>query len=254
VSKRFADWAITFPFMLCFFAVLLVFDPIQRIARLFGQHPQEIAAGWLQVWLVRCLYVTGARIRVERSPSIQENTPYLILANHQSMFDIPFAGSLLFSNFPKYVSKKSLAKWLPSISYNLRRGGNALIERGDREQAIQKIRELGQRARERNVSVLIYPEGTRARAGELQPFKPGGALALLETAPKIDIVPMAVDNSWKLLRHNLLPVPFGLELRVWIGDPIARHPGEDPLALIAEVRSGIEKTLDRWRAGENAKA
>jgi len=53
-----------------------------------------------------------------------------------------------------------------------------------------------------------------------------------------------------LLRHNLRPVPFGIQLKVWIGDPIARRADEDPAELIHEVRSQIEKTLERWRGGE----
>jgi len=254
VVKRAVDWAITLPFVLSFVVVLLVFDPIQRVARLFGQRPQEIAAGWLQVWLVRSLYVSGARLSVERSPAVEKNTPYIIVSNHQSMFDIPFAGSLLFSNFPKYVSKKSLARWLPSISYNLRRGGNALIERSDRDQATKAIRKLGEYAQRRGVSALIYPEGTRARAGVLQPFKMTGVLELLRAAPNLPVVPFAVDNSWKLLRHSLLPMPFGTRLRVWIGDPIKRHPDEDPKALVEQARRGIEMTLERWREAESANA
>lgn len=252
VWKRLAAWLVTLPFVICFTLVLLVFDPIQRIAHLFGQRPQEIAAGWLQVWLLRSMYLTGVRLEVERSPAVKEHTPYIIFANHQSMLDIPVHGTLLFSNFPKYVSKKSLASWLPSISYNLRCGGNALIERSDREQATQAIRELGQRSQERGVSVVLYPEGTRARAGELGPFKPGGALTLLEAAPDLAVVSVAIDNSWKLMRHNLLPVPFGTRLHVYIGEPVARHAGEDRMGLVQQARTEIENALERWRAGEAA--
>jgi 1-acyl-sn-glycerol-3-phosphate acyltransferase len=177
------------------------------------------------------------------------HTSYLFVANHQSMFDIPILGALLFSNFPKYVSKRELARWIPSISYNLRRGGNAIIDRGDREQATRAIRELGARVRERGVSAVIYPEGTRARAGELGRFRPAGALALLEAAPETPVVPIAIDESWRLLRSNLLPVPFGTRIRVHIGDPIARHAGEDSSALLYEAREEIEKKLDEWRSG-----
>lgn len=250
VWKRIADWAVTLPFLVCFAAVLLVFDPIQRIAHLFGQRPQEIAAGWLQIWLLRALYITGARLEVERSPAVQENTPYIVLANHQSMFDIPVHGTVLFSNFPKYVSKKSLARWLPSISYNLRFGGNALIERSDWEQATRAIRELGERAQERGVSVVLYPEGTRARAGALGRFKPGGALTLLEAAPDLAVISVAIDNSWKIMRENLFPVPSGTRIRVYIGEPVSRRPDEDRLALVQQARTEIEKTLDRWRSSE----
>lgn len=242
------DWVCTIPFLVTFGLLLAVFDPLQRIARLFGQRPQELVVGALQRCLLWAFAICGTRLEVERSPKIRSWTPYLIVANHQSMFDVPIFGGLLFTNFPKYVSKRELARWIPSISYNLRRGGNALIDRSDRGQALEAIRQLGRQVRERGVSAVIYPEGTRARHGTLGEFKPKGFLELLDSAPGVAILPVAIDNSWKLLRHNLLPVPFGTRVRVYMGDPIARHPGEDGLALLQRTRDEIGGVLERWRS------
>lgn len=251
---RVLDWIFTIPFLLAFGLVLAVFDPLQRIARLFGQRPQEIVAGALQRTLLWSFRICGTRIEIERSPAIRPWTPYLIVANHQSMFDIPIFGGLLFSNFPKYISKRSLARWIPSISYNLRRGGNALIDRGDREQALVAIRALGDEVRERGVSAVIYPEGTRARHGALGEFKPKGFLELLAAAPDAAVMPVAIDNSWQLLRHNLFPVPFGTRVRVHFGAPIARRHDEDGGALLAQTRAEIDAVLRRWRGNADAVA
>jgi len=246
MRKRLIDWVVTIPFLACFGLVLLAFDWPQRVARLFGSRPQEIVAGALQVALVWAFRLTGARISIERSPLVLPHESYLILANHQSLFDIPILGAELFTNYPKYVAKRELARWLPSISYNLRRGGNALIERGDRSQATEAIRELGVTAARRGVSAVLYPEGTRARQGNLGPFKRAGTFALLEAAPDMPVVPAVIDGSWRLLRFNLFPVPFGTEIRVRFGDPIARSPDEDRSALLAQVREEISETLDSW--------
>ncbi len=245
--KTLVDWIFTVPFLAAFGGLLVLFDPLQRIARLFGRRPQEVMVGALQTCLVQATRLCGTRIAVERSVEVKRSTPYLLVANHQSMFDIPILGSLLFSNFPKYVSKRELARWIPSISYNLRAGGNAIIDRGDRAQATAEIRALGERAQQRGVSVVIYPEGTRARHGELGAFRPAGTLELLAAAPAIAIVPVAIDNSWRLLRHNLMPVPFGTRIRVHIGAPIPRSPDEDRPAVLERARKEIESTLDRWR-------
>lgn len=245
---RLVDWLVTPLFLLGFGATLLVFDPLQRLARLFGQRPQEWVAGWLQVTLVGVFRLAGTRLVIERDPGVRPRRPYLLIANHQSMFDVPIFGALLFSNFPKYISKRELARGIPSISYNLRRGGNAVIDRDDRAGATRAIRELGAQVRERGVSAVIYPEGTRARRGELGRFKPAGALALLDEAPEVPVVPVAIDESWRLLRFNLLPVPFGTRVRVWIGAPIARRADEDRPALLHEVHAQIAKTLEGWRA------
>jgi 1-acyl-sn-glycerol-3-phosphate acyltransferase len=246
--RRVVDWIFTLPFLVAFGGILLAFDPAQRIALRFGRRPQEIVAGWLQVSLVWSFRLTGMRLEVERSGEVADRTSYLFISNHQSMFDIPILGSLLHSNFPKYVSKRELARGLPSISYNLQRGGHALIDRDDREEATRIIRELGAQVCERGVSALIFPEGTRARRGELRRFRPAGALALLDSAPEVPVVPVVIDESWRMLMHNLLPVPAGVRVRVHIGAPILRHADEDPRALIGEVRQQMEKTLAVWRS------
>jgi 1-acyl-sn-glycerol-3-phosphate acyltransferase len=205
-------------------------------------------AGLLQASLMAALRICGTRYAVERAPGVRPATGYLVIANHQSMFDIVILGGLLFSNFPKYVAKKELARFIPSISYNLREGGHAIIDRGNRGQAVRAIEELGARAQARGVSVVIYPEGTRARAGEMKAFKPAGTLALLAAAPDLAVVPVAIDGSWRLLRYGFRPVPFGTRVRVHIGEPIPRAPGEDKEALLKRAEDEIRATLERWRA------
>jgi 1-acyl-sn-glycerol-3-phosphate acyltransferase len=235
------------PFLFAFGAILVLFDPLQRLARLFGPRPHEIVVGWMQAALVAACHLCGTRLEVERAPGVRPNTPYLLIANHQSMFDIPIVGALLFTNYPKYVSKRELSHWIPSISYNLRRGGNALIDRADRAQAVEAIRELGERAQTRGVSVVIYPEGTRSRSGELKAFKPAGVITLLQAAPALEVVPVTIDESWRLLCHNLLPVPYGTRIRVRFADPIPRSAENDPARILDRAREEIEETLLRWR-------
>lgn len=252
VRPRLVDWIFSVPFLLAFGGTLALFDPIQRLSRLFGTRPHEIVVGVMQVGLVWAFRLCGTRIQVERDPGVLPNTGYILIANHQSMFDVPILGALMFTNYPKYVSKLSLARGIPSISYNLRRGGNAIIDRGDRSQATDAIRELGVRAQARGVSVVIYPEGTRARGGELGRFRPAGALALMEAAPDLPIVPLAIDESWRLLRFNLTPVPFGTRIRVRMGAPLPRSADEDGKELLREARVFIETALADWRATSTA--
>jgi 1-acyl-sn-glycerol-3-phosphate acyltransferase len=242
------SWLTTIVFLPAFGAVMVLFDVAQRIAYLFGSRPQEYVAGAVQWVLVRTFGICGTRLAVERAPEIRPWTSYIIVSNHQSMFDIVILGSLFFSNFPKYISKRSLGRWIPTVSFNLRVGGHVLIDRGDAPGAIAGIRELGRRVRAGRCSAMIFPEGTRARAGELGPFKPAGTLALLEEAPTTPVVAVTIDESWRLLRHNYLPVPFGTRVRVHLGAPIARRPDEDPNALVERVHADIAATLARWRS------
>jgi 1-acyl-sn-glycerol-3-phosphate acyltransferase len=242
------SWLFTIPFLVAFGLVFVVFDPALRIARVLGRRPEEVVAGLLQWSALQTVRLTGTRFAVERAAGLRARTGYIFVSNHQSMFDVALLGGTMLTSFPKYVAKKELARGLPSVSFHLREGGNAVIDRSNRQQAIPAIRELGRQAEARGVSVVIYPEGTRAREGVLKPFKLAGSLALLEAAPNLPVVPVAVDGSWKIVRHRFLPVPFGTRVRFHLGEPIPREPGEDREALLRRVEGEIRATLDRWRA------
>ena len=245
--KKAIDWIFTVPFLVAFGLTLAIFEPIARIARLFGLRPMEITMGVMQRTLLVAFRIVGTRLVVERSPQVRPGTGYILVSNHQSMFDVPIFGGLLFSNYPKYISKRELGRWLPSISFNLKHGGNALIDRDDPVQARHAIRELGRAAEKRNVAVVIFPEGTRSRDGRLKSFRSGGFSELVAAAPSLPVVPATIDGSWQLLRNNLFPVPFGTRVRVRFSDPLHRRDGEDPVALLDRARSGIAATLAEWR-------
>jgi 1-acyl-sn-glycerol-3-phosphate acyltransferase len=251
VLARVRDWAFTVPFVSAFGLVLLAFDVLQRPARLLGRRPHEIVVNGLQKSLVASLWLCGTRLSVERAGALDDGRPCIFVSNHQSMLDIPILGAVLSRHFLKFVSKRELARrWIPSISYNLRRGGNALIDRRDRADAVEAIRRLGsEEVVGRGVSAVIFPEGTRARDGTLGPFRPQGTLALMAAAPEAPVVPVAIDDSWKLLRHRMRPMPFGTRVRVLVGRPIERMANEDPGAVVREAEAEIREALDRWRAG-----
>jgi 1-acyl-sn-glycerol-3-phosphate acyltransferase len=241
------DWPATLLLAVVFGLVLLVFEPLQWIAKAFGKRPHDWMVACLGSALVATFRLTGLRIAVERSAAVKPHTPYLIVSNHQSMFDIALLLHLFFTNFPKFVSKRELARRIPSVSYNLRRGGNCLIDRDDPDQAVGAITEFGRRVEANGVSAVIFPEGTRARLGELKPFKHKGTAALFAAAPDTAIVPVTIDGSWRLMQRNFWPVPFGVRMRVRIGDPIPRGPNEDHYAMVDAVRARIDADLARLR-------
>ena len=243
--RRIRDWIFTIPFLIAFGFGFAFFDVLGRIVRPFSLRAFEYVMASLQRYLMNTFKLCGTKIIVERSPLIRGRTGYAVVSNHQSLLDIVMIGGLLYTNFPKYVAKKELSRGIPSISLNLRWGGNALIDRKDRIQAFRAIKEMAARAQERGVSVVIFPEGTRSRDGRLKEFKRGGTAMMLGAADQLPVMPVTISGSWRLAEKNLFPVPFGCEVRIKFGDPIDRHPN-DVDELLTTVHEEIRTTLEAW--------
>jgi len=246
VLRTLRDWTCSIVFVVVFALTMLGFDVALRIASLFGIRAESRVAGWAQRCLLEILRICDIRLEVDRSPLVREGASYVVVANHQSMFDMPIYGSVFASNFPKYISKVELSKWIPTVSFHLRSGGHAIIDRKDRDSAVKAIEKLGREIEGNGFSAVIFPEGTRARRGEVKPFKPAGTVALLART-NVPVVPACVDESWRIMEKSLFPLPFGLRLKVWIGDPIERRPGDDPYEIVSECERRIREALGRMR-------
>jgi 1-acyl-sn-glycerol-3-phosphate acyltransferase len=246
------DWLFSIPTLLAFGLTLLFFDLTGRVALWFGLRPFEWTMAGLQKTLLGVFRISGVRFDVEGLENFEPTGGYLIVSNHQSMYDIPIFGGILVRNFPKYVAKTSLARGIPAISLNLRRGANALIDRGDREQAVEAITEMARGAQERDVSAVIFPEGTRSRDGSIGIYRVAGVAALMDGAPDLMIVPTVIDGSWKVFANNMLPVPFGTRVRVRFGEPIPRSGDEDPSVIVEQCHSWAGEVLDSWHNGSPA--
>jgi 1-acyl-sn-glycerol-3-phosphate acyltransferase len=238
--KKALSWVITIPFAIGFGLLLLVFDITGRLVRLISFRGFEWVMAGLQWSLLRLFQLFGTSIEVERPDDLLPRTGYALLSNHQSMLDIVMIGGILVSNFPKYVAKKELSNWIPSISLNLKWGGNALIDRDDPRQAIRAIRDMARTAQERGVSAVIFPEGRRSKDGNLLPFKTAGAKSMLKAADRLPVVPTIISGSWQL--NKLFPFTPGVKVRIVFGSPIERHPGDED-EVIRQVEAWMQSKL-----------
>lgn len=244
--KTLRNWLFSIPFIIAFGLTLGVYDIAGRLTRPFSFRGFEYVMASLQRTLMALLRICGTQLEVDVDPAIEPHRGYAIISNHQSLFDIALIGGLLFTNFPKYVAKKELGRGIPSISLNLRHGGNALIDRADPRQAIRAISTMAKEAQRRGVSVVIFPEGTRSRDGLVGEFRLSGSRAMLTAASELPVIPAAVDGAWKLLRNNLMPVPFGTKVQISLGAPIARTRG-DARDVVDEAEVWIRSTVSSWR-------
>lgn len=185
--------------------------PIWNSTQLFYQH-------WLQM-------------QVQGISNIPENQPYLIAANHTSHLD---SGAVIAALGDKvdtvavlsaqdYFFNTPLKGWFFQTFFNLipfDRQGNFLAA----------FRECQSRVSARN-PILIFPEGTRSIAGNLQPFQAG--LGLLALKLNIPIIPVHIQGTFEALPKGQL-FPRKHPIRVTFGTPVSIAPYQAKLGSIAE--------------------
>lgn len=200
---------------------LVIFHPIQWIClNVFGYQAHKKSVDVLQWFLMRSANVLGTTFSCKGEEKIPLNQPIIYVANHQSMYDIVMIIWFLRKTHPKFVSKKELGKGIPSVSFNLKHGGSVLIDRKDPKQALPAIRSLGQYIQKFNRSAVIFPEGTRSKNGSPKRFAENGVKMLCKFAPEAYVVPLTINNSWKLFRFGMFPMGLGSKVSLEVHNPI----------------------------------
>jgi len=200
------------PFFYVYFGLcLLIFHPIQWLSyRLLGYRIHKWSVDALNFFLTYASLVLFTVPIVKKRIKLPTNRPLIFVSNHQSTFDIPGLIFFFRKYHGKFISKIELAKSkIPSIAFNLKYGGGANIDRTHKEQALQAIRELAHRMNKHNWSAFIFPEGTRSKDGKIKKFQVGGIATIATICPNALVVPIAIQGSFKMVRHGMFPLlPF----------------------------------------------
>jgi 1-acyl-sn-glycerol-3-phosphate acyltransferase len=136
------------------------------------------------------------------------------------LFDIPPIIWYFRKHHVKFVSKKELGKGIPSVSYNLRHGGAALIDRKDGKAAIIELMKFGERLNKNIWSSAIFPEGTRSRDGNPKSFSANGVKMLIKKNPNALVVPLTINNSWKVFKYGKFPLGLFSPITIYTHEPI----------------------------------
>lgn len=242
--KKFLLWIPSIPFLLSFGLILVVFHVLQVIALRMGYLPHKKVVDAMVFCINRNLLWLFAPIQFKNlAGELPTDQPMIIVSNHQGMFDIPAIGEILRKHHTKYVAKKSLAYGIPAISYNIRHGGCVYIDRDKPAEALEIIKDFCEYLNENNRSGVIFPEGTRSRDGSMRPFKKGGLSKMLDHMPNATIVPVAIENFWKLEQYKLKPMPFNVRPKCTVLPPISRE-GKTNVELVEESERVIRAALN----------
>ena len=224
--------------ILYFVLVLCIFHPMQWLSyKLGGYAAHKKVVDVLNFFLTSTSYILFNNITFINKRNLPIGRSIIFVANHQSLFDIPPLIWYLHKYHAKFISKVELTKGIPSISYNLKHGGGANIDRKNPRQAITELIKFADRLKDNHWSVVIFPEGTRSKDGSVKPFQSAGIATILKKCPDALIVPIAIKNSWRMIQYGLYPMNTFTPM-VWeVLEPI--EPGTTPadeLVLTAEKR------------------
>ncbi len=221
--------AILFPISFMIFLLTFLFDK-----RLFILHKYTC------LWSYIVLKINPMwRIRVTGREFIDHRQTYVMVSNHQSGADI-IVLFLLWNHF-KWVAKSSLFQY-PFIGWNMWLNRYISVKRGKNSSMRKMMADAARTLRQGN-SVMIFPEGTRSKDGNLQPFKTGAFhLAIDNRQP---VLPIVISGTSRAIRKGGFLVNRNFNIRAQVLPPVPYSDFRDmePKELSELVHDRIREAL-----------
>jgi len=242
---------------------LAIGDVIQRlvIAPWVVLQPSRrvpILGGWIKImawvttkpiaWIGGCFIPSPPRL-VPVAPGV------LVVMNHQSLLDIPLVVQTVADpGYPRIVTRDRYSRWIPLISHMVRLYQYPVVNPTAKSTQIRRSLEgIGAVARESELPLVVFPEGSRSRDGEIGRFKRGALSTILAARPWTVHVYVA-DGFWKVARYkDFVRHVTGVRGKI-------EHAGvfewtdaqADPEPFIETIRETMVKRLEAMRRGAAA--
>ncbi|MDC3952886.1 lysophospholipid acyltransferase family protein [Polyangium jinanense] len=215
-------------------AVFVTTAPFDRVRKITGRFFRICGT-----MLVRLNPLWSVKVSGWKRPA--NSGPFIVVANHQSIADIPAISYLPWEM--KWLSKESNFK-VPGLGWMMSMAGDIPLRRGERESA-KSAMERCKWYLDRGMSVMIFPEGTRSSDGEIKPFKDGAFRLALETG--IPILPVAVAGTRHAIPKNSWVFGVKCQARIEVLPPIdVKGMTMDDLETLRErVRGDISAAFER---------
>jgi 1-acyl-sn-glycerol-3-phosphate acyltransferase len=225
-------WLVYIPFLIIntlIFGILAVVLSL-TVGRKFGSYVG--GAVWSRI-NTRLAFVS---VKVAGKEHIVPGQSYVIIANHESAFDIFILYGWMGIDF-KWVMKKEIRK-IPGIGFGSEAVGHIFIDRSSTKAALETIESAKERIKG-GTSVIFFPEGTRSRVHEMLPFKKGAFRFAFDLG--IPILPVTLNGTRKIFPPDSLNLmPGKADIIIHSPVDITDYGSEKLTELIADSRAIIE--------------
>jgi len=187
-----------------------------------------------RIWAKCILVLSNIRVTVKGLSNLKPRRSYIYMANHMSNFDIPVLQAFLPVQF-RWLAKAELYK-IPVFGYAMKRAGYISIDRSDRKSAIESLNKAVNIIRD-GISVVIFPEGTRSRTHNIQPFKKGGFFLAVDSG--VPIIPIIIHGTERIMpKKQMLIKPGNVTLEIakpMISSDYTRETKNDLMDKIRDI-------------------
>lgn len=180
--------------IICLFILGIFVSFIGVIFCLFNPKNPKNVARFAHLYGLILRPFLGIKVITRASESIKKPQSRVYIANHQNNYDVPIAGEIVQ---PKTVTvgKKSLV-WIPFFGQLYWLSGNILLDRNNKSKARDTLGQVVAQMKKKDISIWMFPEGTRSNGRGLLPFKAGAFRTAIEAGAPI--VPICISDTTKI--------------------------------------------------------
>ncbi|HAK46357.1 MAG TPA: hypothetical protein DCO79_10635 [Spirochaeta sp.] len=227
----FLAFILFFPVQLVVFIFTFPFDKNRRIIHYIGSF-----FSWFALFISPIF-----RVKITGRENIDRSRSHVMIMNHQSLLDIPLSFVLRYPC--KMIAKKALSR-VPFLGWELVIFGHLFVDRKSRKSQFEVIRKT-ETMLEDGDSLLIYPEGTRTKDGEIAEFKKGAFRSATSTGTAI--MPVLLDGAYQALPKKGLIVKGVYTLHMHVMESVEVEKGSSPAELALNCHNIMSEQLKKQR-------
>ena len=175
----------------------------------------------------KLMFLVIYRCKSSGQENIPEDTGFIIAPNHMSFFDPPLAGCFMKQDL-YFMAKQELFD-VPILGFIIKRTNAFPVKRGMQDMsAFRNAFTLV----ENQKALLMFPEGTRSKTGELGKARPG--VGMVACNCQVPIVPVKIINTNNMTKFKKIEIKYGKPVY-----PPKEHTKEDYLKIAQKVLDDI---------------